>query len=67
MTLESVEAKSAPSVTFDPQCLRDRHILVTGASSGLGKASAVLLANCGARLTLVGRDAARLEDTRALL
>jgi NAD(P)-dependent dehydrogenase (short-subunit alcohol dehydrogenase family) len=67
MTIESVEAKTSPAVTFDENCLSGRHVLVTGASSGLGKASAILLAKCGARLTLIGRDEARLEETRAQL
>ncbi len=42
-------------------------MLVTGASSGLGRAAAVLMSRCGARLTLVGRDEARLQETLALL
>jgi NAD(P)-dependent dehydrogenase (short-subunit alcohol dehydrogenase family) len=41
--------------------LRDRKILVTGASSGIGRATAELLSRLGATVALVGRDEARLE------
>lgn len=40
---------------------RPRSILITGASSGIGRALAREYAAAGVRLTLVGRDAARLE------
>ncbi len=43
--------------------LRDQVVVVTGASSGLGRATAVTLARDGAALVLVGRDEARLRDT----
>jgi NAD(P)-dependent dehydrogenase (short-subunit alcohol dehydrogenase family) len=42
-------------------------IVVTGASSGLGRAVAVELARYGARLVLVGRDEGRLVETGARL
>ena len=41
--------------------------VVIGASGGIGRAVAVALAERGARLVLVGRDAARLEETRSAL
>jgi len=44
-----------------------RWVVVTGASSGLGRAMAVELARHGARTILVGRDAARLSQTASLL
>jgi NAD(P)-dependent dehydrogenase (short-subunit alcohol dehydrogenase family) len=37
--------------------------LVTGASSGIGKAAAILLSECGARVVVNGRDEARLNQT----
>lgn len=40
-----------------------RTIVVTGATSGLGKAAAIRLAGLGARVVLVGRDSAKLEET----
>jgi dehydrogenase/reductase SDR family protein 12 len=39
----------------------ERDVVVTGASSGLGRATAVGLAALGARVHLVGRSASRLE------
>lgn len=44
--------------------LTGRHILVTGASAGIGQAVARVLADQGARLTLTGRNDERLEGTR---
>jgi NAD(P)-dependent dehydrogenase (short-subunit alcohol dehydrogenase family) len=48
-------------VTSSPFSLEGRTILVTGASSGIGEASARLCAQMGARVLACGRDAARLE------
>ncbi|SCK28760.1 SDR family NAD(P)-dependent oxidoreductase [Vogesella sp. LIG4] len=47
--------------------LDGRHALVTGAGGGIGQAIAVALASHGARLTLLGRDAAKLEAVRQQL
>ncbi len=47
------------------QALQNRTALITGASRGLGKAMAVALAQAGARVALVARDAARLDETAA--
>jgi NAD(P)-dependent dehydrogenase (short-subunit alcohol dehydrogenase family) len=44
-----------------------RTILVTGASSGIGRETSILLGRLGARLVLVGRDRVRLEATARLL
>jgi NAD(P)-dependent dehydrogenase (short-subunit alcohol dehydrogenase family) len=45
--------------------LRGKTALVTGATNGIGRASALALARMGARLFIVARDSARGEATRA--
>ena len=47
--------------------LKDRKIMVTGASSGIGQATAVLLSRYGAQVVLVARDADKLQDTMGML
>lgn len=47
--------------------LRDRHCLVTGAASGIGRATATLFAALGAKLSLVDRDELALDAALARL
>src|SRR3569623_984106 len=47
--------------------LQGRTAIITGAGSGIGRASAKLFAEEGARLALVDRDAAGLEETLSLV
>jgi len=47
--------------------LAGKVVLVTGASSGIGAATAGLCARLGARLVITGRDATRLEAVAATL
>jgi NAD(P)-dependent dehydrogenase (short-subunit alcohol dehydrogenase family) len=47
--------------------LKDRVAVVTGAGSGIGRATAVLLAQRGCKLAVSDIDAAGLEDTKRLI
>jgi citronellol/citronellal dehydrogenase len=53
------------SQLFAPGLLDGRVALVTGGGTGLGKASALELVRCGARVTIVGRRSEVLEDAAA--
>jgi len=50
-------------ITNNPFHLRDKIILVTGASSGIGREIAIQCARMGARLVISGRDSTRLNET----
>lgn len=43
--------------------MKDKHIIITGASSGLGKSLAIKASLAGAKVTLIARDKCRLLDT----
>lgn len=45
--------------------LRDKHVIVIGASSGIGLATAIAAANEGARVLAMGRDLAKLSRVQA--
>lgn len=47
--------------------LADKRVFVTGASSGLGRATAIALSKLGAKLAICGRDEGRLAETAAQL
>ena len=46
----------------NPFSLKDRTILVTGASSGIGRATAIECSRLGAHMILTGRDNSRLQQ-----
>lgn len=50
----------------DPFSLHNKTILVTGASSGIGRGIAIASAERGAKLLILGRDVDRLEETKAI-
>ena len=47
----------------NPMELTGKHILITGASSGIGRATAILADALGAKLTLVARSEKKLTET----
>lgn len=52
---------------YNPFSLAGKTILVTGASSGIGKATAIECSRLGAKLVIVGRNEVRLQETFAAL
>ncbi|MCK9471880.1 MAG: SDR family oxidoreductase [Bacilli bacterium] len=48
---------------INPMSLQGKIVLVTGASAGIGKATAIQLSKLGAKLILVARNRERLEET----
>ena len=47
-----------------PFSLENKQIMITGASSGIGRSTAIQCSYMGAKLLLLGRDEERLEETR---
>ena len=54
-------------VGYNPFSLEGKTILVTGASSGIGRGIAVACSKMGARVVLVGRSVERLQETLGLM
>ena len=52
---------------YNPFTLENKTILVTGASSGIGKAIAIECAKMGAKVVVTGRNETRLQETHSLL
>lgn len=50
-------------MTYNPFSLEGKTILVTGASSGIGRATAIECSKMGARLVITGRNEERLGET----
>ncbi len=51
------------SETFNPFSLKGKTILVTGASSGIGRETAIVCSKMGARVVITGRNEERLQAT----
>jgi NAD(P)-dependent dehydrogenase (short-subunit alcohol dehydrogenase family) len=50
-------------MNYNPFSLQGKTILVTGASSGIGKATAIECSKMGAKLVITGRNTERLQET----
>lgn len=66
MTLWSAD-RNKMTTEYNPFSLKNKTILVTGASSGIGKGIAVACSKMGATVVLVGRNTERLNVTYGLL
>lgn len=54
-------------MSYNPYSLEGKTILVTGASSGIGRATAIECSKLGATVIITGRNAHRLQDTLNVL
>ena len=52
---------------YDPIDIKGKRILVTGASSGIGRETSKLLSQLGALVVLVSRNEYNLENTKNML
>ena len=52
---------------YNPFSLEDKTVLVTGASSGIGRATAIECSKLGATVVATGRNEARLQETISLM
>jgi NAD(P)-dependent dehydrogenase (short-subunit alcohol dehydrogenase family) len=54
-------------MAYNPYSLGDKTILVTGASSGIGQATAIECSKMGAKVVITARNKERLEQTMSML
>lgn len=54
-------------MNYNPFSLKDKKILVTGASSGIGRETAIVCSKMGANVIITGRNSERLEQTLSFL
>lgn len=52
---------------YNPYTLNGKTILITGASSGIGRATAIECAKLGANVVLTGRNLERLDETQRMM
>lgn len=54
-------------ITYNPYSLEGKNILVTGASSGIGRGAAIECSKMGAKVIVTARNEERLKETLSLL
>jgi NAD(P)-dependent dehydrogenase (short-subunit alcohol dehydrogenase family) len=54
-------------MNYNPFSLKGKTVLITGASSGIGRATAIECSKMGAKLVITGRNEERLEETYSKL
>ena len=54
-------------MSYNPFKLEGKSILITGASSGIGRATAIECSKLGATVVITGRNSTRLEETRSFM
>ena len=54
-------------INYNPFSLEGKTILVTGASSGIGRSIAIECSKMGANVIITGRNEDRLEETKSML
>ena len=52
---------------MNPFSLKGKHIVISGASSGIGKQCAISCASMGAIVSILGRNSERLEKTLSMM
>lgn len=52
---------------FNPFSLENKTVLITGASSGIGRETAIACSKMGAKVVITGRNENRLKDTLSML
>ena len=52
---------------YNPYSLEGKRVLVTGASSGIGRGVAIACSKMGAKVVISGRNEARLQETLAMM
>jgi len=50
-------------ISYNPFSLEGKTVLITGASSGIGRATAIECSRMGAKCVITGRDSGRLQET----
>lgn len=61
--MQNINIATKTNYKFKNNALKDKVILITGATQGLGRACSLELASGGATIILLGRDLAKLEQT----